>query len=469
MASDRSSSAADYESRARKARDHLRPDPARRAETSAHYEAHGRAGGVASGERPAKPPPQDNAQLAAALDLSTEAAELGGGASAAAGACAARRGPRVEPHRAGDREALRRPRGVQGVPADALDGPAARVPGEDAQCSSALAHYYQQQRASASKSKGLGEVALVEHYRRGHEADGQRAATPLPPPASACTTSSSSGRGGGDGARRGREKLELRGRSANGRGAAARERQLSPAPSAGGVMEMAAYWTRLGEMRGAYLPRAKRPRSFSEEGRSGAGDWRGKRRAVSAVDVRAPAHARKPRRRRRAREVLHGGARAAGRADEKLIAVSSGRAAGRQGAAGGAATPPRASRATPAAPAASGVVAESTSPPRAATTETGRRGERDEGEDLARSRERRAKTRRARTRGESRGSALRAPFGGRARPLRDAASASQAAPRRPSRRAFPRRRRPGPEAQRWPSTTSLRPRLRGPRETRWWR
>ena len=292
----------------------------------------------------------------------------GGGAPTAAD-------PRVEPHRAGDHEALRRPRRVQGVPADALDGPAARpCLVKIAQCGKrALAHYYQQQRASASKSKGLGEVALVEHItgvvmKLMAKASGDAA---LPPPASACTTSSSSGRGGGDGARaRGgaREARAREGGAERARRGGAGTSVEPPAPSAGGGWRWRRGRASGGDARRVPAPREADHGASQEEGqerrrRLGAEE---KRRAVSAVDVRAPrAHALANRGGAvcTSARVHHGGAEQLDAQMKKLIAVSSGAPPPRRGAPrGGARRPRRAPRERPdagGAPAASGVVAES--------------------------------------------------------------------------------------------------------------
>ena len=146
-------------------------------------------------------------------------------------------------------------------------------------------------------------------------------------------------------------------------------------------MEMAAYWTRLGEMRGAYLPRAKQTMELlKKKARSGADDSAQKKNAerflqwmsahlVPMLSQTAEAPCASAKFCMAELEQLDAQMK-------KLIAVSSGRAAAAQGsAAGGGAAPPARPRERRRRRAAARRVAESSGRPRASTTETDRRDE----------------------------------------------------------------------------------------------
>ena len=328
-----------------------------------------------------------------------------------------------------------------------------------AQCGKrALAHYYQQQRASASKSKGLGEVALVEHItgvvmKLMAKASGDAAAAAslgLHHQQQLRQREEETARAAAAREKLERERAERERARRDGAGTSVEP----PAPSAGGVMEMAAYWTRLGEMRGAYLPRAKQTMELlKKKARSGADDSAQKKNAerflqwmsahlVPMLSQTAEAPCASAKFCMAELEQLDAQMK-------KLIAVSSGRAAAAQGSAAGGARrpPPRASRTTPAARRRRLAWWPSrASPPRASTTETDRR---DESATRARPSSRsRESARENEARADARRKAAEALS---ARPsafahvmLRDATSASQTAPPTPfALERFPPPKTPG--------------------------
>ena len=375
----KSSSAADYESRARKKLETISGQIQRSGtpgETQrAHYEAAMTAQVtlLQASAPPPNPPPQDNAQLAATLDLfDRKLQSSGAGASAASQASSPR--PAADPalnrivqaivKRYVDRAEFKA--FLQTLSMDQRRAYLVKI----AQCGKrALAHYYQQQRASASKSKGLGEVALVEHItgvvmKLMAKASGDGAATAslgLHHQQQLRQREEETAR-----AAAAREKLE-RERAEHERARRDGAGVSVEAPFAGGVMEMAAYWTRLGEMRGAYLPRAKQTMELlKKKARSGADDSTQKKNAerflqwmsahlvpMLSQTAEAPCASAKF----SMAELDHLDAQM-----KKLIAVTSGRAAAAQGSAagGGAATPAaRLENDAGGFLAASGVVAES--------------------------------------------------------------------------------------------------------------
>jgi hypothetical protein len=288
----KSSSAADYESRARKKLETISGQIQRSGtpgETQrAHYEAAMTAQVtlLQASAPPPPPPPQDNAQLAATLDLfDRKLQSSGAGASAASQASLPR--PAADPalnrivqaivKRYVDRAEFKA--FLQTLSMDQRRAYLVKI----AQCGKrALAHYYQQQRASASKSKGLGEVALVEHItgvvmKLMAKASGDGAAAAslgLHHQQQLRQREEETAR-----AAAAREKLE-RERAEHERARRDGAGVSVEAPFAGGVMEMAAYWTRLGEMRGAYLPRAKQTMELlKKKARSGADDSTQKKNA----------------------------------------------------------------------------------------------------------------------------------------------------------------------------------------------
>ena len=362
----KSSSAADYESRARKKLETISGQIQRSGtpgETQrAHYEAAMTAQVAllqASAPSP-PPPPLDNAQLAATLDLfDRKLQSSGAGASAASQASSPRTAADPAVHRIVqaivkryvDRAEFKA--FLQTLSMDQRRAYLVKI----AQCGKrALAHYYQQQRASASKSKGLGEVALVEHItgvvmKLMAKASGDGAAAAslgLHHQQQLRQREEETAR-----AAAAREKLE-RERAEHERARRDGAGVSVEAPFAGGVMEMAAYWTRLGEMRGAYLPRAKQTMELlKKKARSGADDSTQKKNAerflqwmsahlVPMLSQTAEAPCASAKFNMAELEQLDAQMK-------KLIAMTSGRAAAAQGSAagGGAATQ------------AAGVVAES--------------------------------------------------------------------------------------------------------------
>ena len=360
----KSSSAADYESRARKKLETISGQIQRSGtpgETQrAHYEA-AMAAQVAllqASAPPPNPPPQDNAQLAATLDLfDRKLQSSGAGASAASQASSPR--PAADPalnrivqaivKRYVDRAEFKA--FLQTLSMDQRRAYLVKI----AQCGKrALAHYYQQQRASTSKSKGLGEVALVEHItgvvmKLMAKASGDAAAAAslgLHHQQQLRQREEETARAAAAREKLERERAERERARRDGAGTSVEP----PAPSAGGVMEMAAYWTRLGEMRGAYLPRAKQTMELlKKKARSGADDSAQKKNAerflqwmsahlVPMLSQTAEAPCASAKFCMAELEQLDAQMK-------KLIAVSSGRAAAAQGsAAGGRAATPAARR-----------------------------------------------------------------------------------------------------------------------------
>ena len=450
----KSSSAADYESRARKKLETISGQIQRSGtpgETQrAHYEAAmtAQVALLQASAPPPPPPPQDNAQLAATLDLfDRKLQSSGAGASAASQASSPR--PAANPalnrivqaivKRYVDRAEFKA--FLQTLSMDQRRAYLVKI----AQCGKrALAHYYQQQRASASKSKGLGEVALVEHItgvvmKLMAKASGDGAAAAslgLHHQQQLRQREEETSR-----AAAAREKLE-RERAEHERARRDGAGVSVEAPFAGGVMEMAAYWTRLGEMRGAYLPRAKQTMELlKKKARSGADDSTQKKNAerflqwmsahlVPMLSQTAEAPCASAKFNMAELEQLDAQMK-------KLIAVTSGRAAAAQGSAagGGAATPAaRLENDAGGAAAASGGVAESSVTSESVDHGRGsKRREHDEGLPYAIAIEREARENEARA--DARRKAAEALS---ARPsafahvmLRDATSASQTAPPTP--------------------------------------
>jgi len=461
----KSSSAADYESRARKKLETISGQIQRSGtpgETQrAHYEAAmtAQVALLQASAPPPPPPPQDNAQLAATLDLfDRKLQSSGAGASAASQASSPRpaANPAANPalnrivqaivKRYVDRAEFKA--FLQTLSMDQRRAYLVKI----AQCGKrALAHYYEQQRASASKSKGLGEVALVEHItgvvmKLMAKASGDGAAAAslgLHHQQQLRQREEETAR-----AAAAREKLE-RERAEHERarrdGAGVNSVQVE-APFAGGVMEMAAYWTRLGEMRGAYLPRAKQTMELlKKKARSGADDSTQKKNAerflqwmsahlVPMLSQTAEAPCASAKFCMAELEQLDSQMK-------KLIAVTSGRAAAAQGSAagGGAATQ------------AAGVVAESSVTSESVDHGDGsKRRKRDEGlpsrDQTAIALEREARENEARADARRKAAeALSARPSAFARVmLRDATSASQTAPPTPfALERFPPPKTPG--------------------------
>lgn len=451
----KSSSAADYESRARKKLETISGQIQRSGtpgETQrAHYEA-AMAAQVAllqASAPPPNPPPQDNAQLAATLDLfDRKLQSSGAGASAASQASSPR--PAADPalnrivqaivKRYVDRAEFKA--FLQTLSMDQRRAYLVKI----AQCGKrALAHYYQQQRASTSKSKGLGEVALVEHItgvvmKLMAKASGDAAAAAslgLHHQQQLRQREEETARAAAAREKLERERAERERARRDGAGTSVEP----PAPSAGGVMEMAAYWTRLGEMRGAYLPRAKQTMELlKKKARSGADDSAQKKNAerflqwmsahlVPMLSQTAEAPCASAKFCMAELEQLDAQMK-------KLIAVSSGRAAAAQGSAagGGAATPAaRLENDAGGAPAASGVVAESSVTSESVDHGDGsKRRKRDEGEALvALEREARENEARADARRKAAEALSARPSAFARVMLRDATSASQTAPPTP--------------------------------------
>ena len=297
----KSSSAADYESRARKKLEAISGQIQRSGTPGETQRAHYQAAMIAQGflyERavPATlPPPQDNAQLAATLDLFDRKLQSSGAgpgplqASQASQASSSR--PAVGPtvHRI-----------VRAIVERYVDKAECKaflltLPMDQRRAylvklayfgKRALAQYRQQQQASGSKSKGLGEVALAEHLtgvvmKMMAKADGAGAGA-----VGLGLHHQQQLRQREEEARRGaaaREKLE-RERAEHERarrdGAVGGSNSGGSRGGVGGVMEMAAYWTRLGLMRGAYLPRAKQTMELlKKKARSSADDSAQKKNA----------------------------------------------------------------------------------------------------------------------------------------------------------------------------------------------
>lgn len=447
----KSSSAADYESRARKKLETISGQIQRSGtpgETQrAHYEAAmtAQVALLQASAPPPPPPPQDNAQLAATLDLfDRKLQSSGAGASAASQASSPR--PAANPalnrivqaivKRYVDRAEFKA--FLQTLSMDQRRAYLVKI----AQCGKrALAHYYEQQRASASKSKGLGEVALVEHItgvvmKLMAKASGDGAAAAslgLHHQQQLRQREEETAR-----AAAAREKLE-RERAEHERARRDGAGVSVEAPFAGGVMEMAAYWTRLGEMRGAYLPRAKQTMELlKKKARSGADDSTQKKNAerflqwmsahlVPMLSQTAEAPCASAKFCMAELEQLDSQMK-------KLIAVTSGRAAAAQGSAagGGAATQ------------AAGVVAESSVTSESVDHGDGsKRRKRDE-TAIALEREARENEARADARRKAAEALSARPSAFARVMLRDATSASQTAPPTPfALERFPPPKTPG--------------------------
>lgn len=417
----KSSSAADYESRARKKLETISGQIQRSGtpgETQrAHYEAAMAAqAAVLQASAPPRAPSQDNAQLVATLDLfDRKLQSAGAGASRASHSQASQASQassplsRVGPPPVSDPALHRIVKAIVKRYVDRAEFKAFLQPlsmeqrraylVKVATCGKrALGEYYRQQKETAvrgSKSKGLGEVALVEHITG--------------------VVMKMMAKAGGDAAANAglglhhQQQLRLReeetARLAAARDKLERERREherarrdggsvsvvgganEPATGpAGSVMEMAAYWKRLGEMRGAYLPRAKQTMELlKRKAKNGADDSTTKRNAEKFLQwfsahlvpmlsqtAEAPCASAKF----SMAELDHLDAQM-----KKLIAVTSGRAAAAQGsAAGGGADQYRAAeKSAGGAPAASAgaessFTSESADAPRAAK----RGDERDE-------------------------------------------------------------------------------------------
>ena len=283
----KSSSAADYESRARKKLETISGQIQRSGTPGETQRSHYHAAMIAQGSlgyedaaRAANedavaraPPTQDNAQLAATLDLFDRKLQSSGAGPSQASQASQASSPRpaTDPalhrivqaivKRYVDRAEFKA--FLQPLSIDQRRAYLVKI----AQCGKrALGQYYQQQKASGSKSKGLGEVALVEHItgvvmKVMAKADGSGAGA-----AGIGLHHHQQLRQREEEARRvaaAREKLEReraeheRARRDGAVGGSNPGGGRVGAPPVGGVMEMAAYWTRLGLMRGAYLPRAK--------------------------------------------------------------------------------------------------------------------------------------------------------------------------------------------------------------------
>jgi len=446
----KSSSAADYESRARKKLETISGQIQRSGtpgETQrAHYEAAmtAQVALLQASAPPPPPPPQDNAQLAATLDLfDRKLQSSGAGASAASQPSSPR--PAANPalnrivqaivKRYVDRAEFKA--FLQTLSMDQRRAYLVKI----AQCGKrALAHYYEQQRASASKSKGLGEVALVEHItgvvmKLMAKASGDAAAAAslgLHHQQQLRQREEETARAAAAREKLERERAEHERARRDGAGVS-----VPSAPFAGGVMEMAAYWTRLGEMRGAYLPRAKQTMELlKKKARSGADDSTQKKNAerflqwmsahlVPMLSQTAEAPCASAKFCMAELEQLDSQMK-------KLIAVTSGRAAAAQGSAagGGAATP--------------GAVAEPSVPPEGADPGDGpKRRKRDE-TAIALEREARENEARADARRKAAEALSARPSAFARVMLRDATSASQTAPPTPfALERFPPPKTPG--------------------------
>ena len=313
----KSSSAADYQSRARKKLETISGQIQRSGtpgETQrAHYEAAMAAqAAVLQASAPPRAPSQDNAQLVATLDLfDRKLQSAGAGASRASHSQASQASQassplsRVGPPSASD-PALHRI--VQAIVKRYVDRAEFKAflqllsmeqrrayLVKVATCGKrALGEYYRQQKETAvrgSKSKGLGEVALVEHItgvvmKMMAKAGGEFAANAglglhhqqqlrLREEETARLAAA---RDKLERERREHERARRDGGSVSVVGGA-NEPATGPGP-AGSVMEMAAYWKRLGEMRGAYLPRAKQTMELlKRKAKNGADDSTTKRNA----------------------------------------------------------------------------------------------------------------------------------------------------------------------------------------------
>jgi hypothetical protein len=338
---------------------------------------------------PPRAPSQDNAQLAATLDLfDRKLQSAGAGASARASHSQASQAssPRLGPH-VSDPALHRIVQAIVKRYVDRAEFKAFLQPlsmeqrraylVKIATCGKrALGEYYRTQKESGSKSKGLGEVALVEHItgvvmkmmaKAGGDAAGA-ASLGLHHQQQLRLREEETARRDEAREKMERERAEHeRARRTDGGSnvGGAKEQETGPA---GSVMEMAAYWKRLGEMRGAYLPRAKQTMELlKKKAKSGADDKNTQKRNAEkflqwlgshlvpmlSQTAEAPCASAKF----SMAELDHLDAQM-----KKLIAVTSGRAAAAQGSAAGGGAATLAARLENDAggfPAASGVVAES--------------------------------------------------------------------------------------------------------------
>ena len=458
----KSSSAADYESRARKKLETISGQIQRSGtpgETQrAHYEA-AMAAQVAllqASAPPPNPPPQDNAQLAATLDLfDRKLQSSGAGASAARSVRRGAADPALNRivqaivKRYVDRAEFKA--FLQTLSMDQRRAYLVKI----AQCGKrALAHYYQQQRASASKSKGLGEVALVEHItgvvmKLMAKASGDAAAAAslgLHHQQQLRQREEETARAAA------RAKLE-READANGRRATARERRLTSGALGrrdgdGGVLDAPR-----GDARRVPAPREQTMELLEEgqERRRRPAQKKNAERFCSGCPRTSCPCSRKPRRRRARPRDCMAELEQLDAQMKKLIAVSSGRAAAARGAPrGGAATPPP-PRATPAARRRRRVVAESSVTSESVDHGDGsKRRKRDEGfpssdrNAIALEREARENEARADARRKAAEALSARPSAFARVMLRDATSASQTAPPTPfALERFPPPKTPG--------------------------
>ena len=469
----KSSSAADYESRARKKLETISGQIQRSGtpgETQrAHYEAAMAAqaavlqASAPQASAPPRAPSQDNAQLAATLDLfDRKLQSAGAGASARASHSQASQAssPRLAPH-VSDPALHRIVQAIVKRYVDRAEFKAFLQPlsmeqrraylVKIATCGKrALGEYYRTQKESGSKSKGLGEVALVEHItgvvmkmmaKAGGDAAGA-ASLGLHHQQQLRLREEETARRDEAREKMERERAEHeRARRTDGGsigGVGATEPATGPA---GSVMEMAAYWKRLGEMRGAYLPRAKQTMELlKKKARSGADDSAQKKNAerflqwmsahlVPMLSQTAEAPCASAKFCMAELEQLDAQMK-------KLIAMTSGRAAAAQGSAAGGGAATLAARLENDAggfPAASGVVAESSVTSESVDHGDGsKRRKRDEGEALvALEREARENEARADARRKAAEALSARPSAFARVMLRDATSASQTAPPTP--------------------------------------
>ena len=440
----KSSSAADYESRARKKLETISGQIQRSGtpgETQrAHYEAAMAAqaavlqASAPQASAPPRAPSQDNAQLAATLDLfDRKLQSAGAGASARASHSQASQAssPRLGPH-VSDPALHRIVQAIVKRYVDRAEFKAFLQPlsmeqrraylVKIATCGKrALGEYYRTQKESA-KSKGLGEVALVEHItgvvmkmmaKAGGDAAGA-ASLGLHHQQQLRLREEETARRDEARLKLERERAEHeRARRTDGGSnvGGAKEQETGPGWS---VMEMAAYWKRLGEMRGAYLPRAKQTMELlKKKAKSGADDVNARTRNAEkflrwfgshlvpmlSQTAEAPCASAKF----TMAELDHLDAQM-----KKLIAVTSGRAAAAQGsAAGGGADQYRQTSATNAPAASAGAESSFTSESADAPTRLAKRGdgvsdERDERAVAAKEATRRSDEAAARTEASAR-------------------------------------------------------------------
>ena len=412
----KSSSAADYESRARKKLETISGQIQRSGtpgETQrAHYEAAMAAqaavlqASAPQASAPPRAPSQDNAQLAATLDLfDRKLQSAGAGASARASHSQASQAssPRLGPH-VSDPALHRIVQAIVKRYVDRAEFKAFLQPlsmeqrraylVKIATCGKrALGEYYRTQKESGSKSKGLGEVALVEHItgvvmkmmaKAGGDAAGA-ASLGLHHQQQLRLREEETARRDEAREKMERERAEHeRARRTDGGSNVGGATEPATGP-AGSVMEMAAYWKRLGEMRGAYLPRAKQTMELlKKKAKSGADDKNTQKRNAEkflqwfgshlvpmlSQTAEAPCASAKF----SMAELDHLDAQM-----KKLIAVTSGRAAAAQGsAAGGGADQYRQTSATNAPAASAGAESSFTSESADAPKGAKRGDERDE-------------------------------------------------------------------------------------------